>query len=76
MAIARQLADALAAIHAQGLAHMRLDTSRIKVATSGGVRATILGLGASLIVGDLPPQPDLDVAALADVCRELGVAVP
>jgi hypothetical protein len=43
---------------------------------SGGVRATILGLGASVIVGDAQPQPDLDIAALASVCRELGVALP
>jgi eukaryotic-like serine/threonine-protein kinase len=76
IAIARQLSDAVAAMHAQGLAHLRLDASRIKVATSGGVRATILGLGASLIVDGLPPQPDLDLAALADVCRELGVRLP
>ena len=49
-AIARQLADALAAAHAVGLAHMRLDASHVKVATGGGTHATILGLGTSLIV--------------------------
>ena len=41
-AIARQLADALAAAHAVGLAHMRLDASHVKVATGGGTHATIL----------------------------------
>ena len=75
-AIARQLADALAAAHAHGLAHMRLDASHVKVATVGGTHATILGLGTSLIVSGLPPQPDLDLTALAAVCRELGVSVP
>jgi eukaryotic-like serine/threonine-protein kinase len=75
-AIARQLADALAAIHAQGLAHMRLDASRIKIATGGGVRATILGVASGLIVDGLAPQPQLDLAALAAVCRELGVPLP
>ena len=74
--IACQLAEALAAIHAQGLAHMRLDTTRIKVATGGGVRATILGVASGVIVGGLPPQPEVDLAALAAVCRELGVPRP
>src|SRR5262245_57522507 len=49
ISIAHQLADALAAIHAQGLAHMRLDASRIKVATGGGVRTTILGAASGVI---------------------------
>ena len=75
-AIAQQVADALAAMHGQGLAHMRLNASRIKVATSGGVRATILGLGSSLIVEGQTPQPDRDIAALADVCRALGISRP
>jgi Protein kinase domain len=74
--IARQLAEALAAIHEKGLAHMRLDLSRIKVATTGGVRATILGVASGLIAGGLSPQPELDIAALAAVCRELGVPRP
>lgn len=75
-AIARQVAEALAAIHAHGLAHMRLDPSRIKVATGGGVRATILGMGSGLIVAGLAPQPELDRAALMSVCRELDVLLP
>jgi hypothetical protein len=53
-----------------------LDTSRIKVANGGGVRATILGVGSGLIVGGLSPRPELDRAALMAVCRELGVPLP
>lgn len=71
--IARQLADALAAMHAEGLAHMRVDSSRVKLAMSGGVQVTILGLGTSLIVTGSLPQPDLDVRALVELCRVLGV---
>lgn len=74
--IARQVAEALAVIHAQGLAHMRLSASRIKVAVGGGVRATILGVGSGMIVGGLSPQPELDLAAFTAVCRELGVPLP
>jgi hypothetical protein len=73
--VARQLADALAAMHAQGLAHMRLDSSRVKLAMSGGVQATIRGLGTSLIVAGSVPQADVDVRALVELCRVLGVAV-
>ena len=72
---ARQAADALAAVHAQGLAHMRVDASRVKLAISGGVHATILGLGASLIVAGAPPQPALDVSALVDLCGLLGIGL-
>lgn len=73
--VARQLADALAAMHAQGLAHMRVDSSRVKLAMSGGVQATILGLGSSLIVAGSAPQPDLDVRGLVELCGVLGVPV-
>jgi serine/threonine protein kinase len=73
--IARQLADAIAAMHAHGLAHMRVDASRVKLATSGGVRATLLGLGSNLIVAGLVPQPDLDVRALVELCAVLDVPV-
>jgi hypothetical protein len=73
--IARQAAAALAAVHAQGLAHMRVDASRVKLAVSGGVHVTILGLGASLIVAGAPPEPALDVRALVDLCRLLDIGI-
>jgi eukaryotic-like serine/threonine-protein kinase len=74
--IARQLADGLAAIHAHGLAHMRLDASRIKIATGGSVRTTILGVASGLVVSGLSPRPELDLTALASVCRALDVPLP
>jgi len=74
--IARQLAGALEAIHAKGLAHMRLDARHVRVAAGATVRATILGLGTSLIVSGWPPQPALDIAALTGLCRELNVPLP
>jgi non-specific serine/threonine protein kinase/serine/threonine-protein kinase len=75
-AIACQLAEAVDAMRAHGLAHMRLEASRVKVAASGDVRATILGFGASLILDGARPTPDLDSAALDELCRALGVARP
>src|SRR5262249_34414720 len=40
--IVRQLAAALRAIHARGLAHMRLDPSRIKIASEPDLRVIVL----------------------------------
>ena len=74
--IARQLAGALSTIHAHGLAHMRLDARHIRVGGGATIRATILGLGTTLIVAGWPPQPALDNAALTDLCRELNVPLP
>lgn len=73
--IAHQAVEAVAATHSHGLAHMRVDASRIKLTMSGGVHVTILGLGASLIVGGLAPEPALDVRALVDLCELLGLGV-
>ena len=55
---------------------MRLDPSRVKLATAGGIHATILGLGTSLIVAGDAPQLELDVRALVVVCQRLGIAIP
>ncbi|HEV3140254.1 MAG TPA: hypothetical protein VGY57_07050, partial [Vicinamibacterales bacterium] len=60
--IARQLAAAVAAIHDAGLAHLALDSSHVRVSTTSGVHASLLGLGIRLIIdGDEPsPQADQD----------------
>ena len=71
--IARQVTDVVASLHAQGLAHMRIDTSRVKLRVSGGVYATLLGVGSSLIVGGRPPEPAADVDGLVELCRALGI---
>jgi len=68
-----QLADALEMLRARGLPHMKLDASHVKIATQGGVHATMIGLGTALIVDGLRPQPERDVEALAGIARELGV---
>jgi serine/threonine protein kinase len=70
--IARQLTGGIEAIHAAGLVHLRLDTSKVKISTSNGPHATILGLGSSLIVDGASGPPEVDRAALARIIRELG----
>jgi len=73
--IVRQLADTLDAVHAQGLAHLQVEASRIKVTTVGGVRATLLGLGTPLILSGSRPDPVVDATCLADLCRLLELPV-
>jgi eukaryotic-like serine/threonine-protein kinase len=68
-----QVGDAVAAAHAHGLAHMRIDASRIKVATIGGVRATLLGLAASAILNGSTPDAAVDVRSLAQLSGMLGL---
>jgi eukaryotic-like serine/threonine-protein kinase len=71
--IARQLTDAIEAVHAAGVMHLKLDSSRVKISTVGGPHTTILGLGSALIVDGASGGPDLDRLALAGLIRELGV---
>ena len=73
--IARQLTGALDASHAAGVVHLRLDASKVKVSTATGPRATILGLGSSLILDGANGQPDVDRLALARIIRDLGIEV-
>jgi serine/threonine protein kinase len=72
--IARHLKSAIEAAHTAGLVHLKLDASRIKISTTNGLRATILGLGASLIVDGAAGPPDVDRLALSRIIRELGIA--
>ena len=71
--IARQLTDAIAAAHAEGLAHLKLDASKVKISTADGLHATILGLGSSLIVDGSEAQREPDLAALVRLVRDLGI---
>ena len=74
--IAHQLAGAIETAHAAGVPHLALGATKVKCSTDGGMRATILGLGAKLIVDGLPAEPDADVAALVALVRQLGVELP
>jgi eukaryotic-like serine/threonine-protein kinase len=68
-----QLASALETLRARGLAHMKLDAAHVKIAIGNGVHATLLGLGMSLIVDGVRPEPERDALALAALAGELGV---
>ena len=70
--IARQLTGAIAAAHAAGVVHLKLDASKVKISTANGPHATILGLGLSVIVDGANGQPDVDRIALARIIRDLG----
>ena len=74
--IARQLTSAGAAIHDAGLAHLAIDVSNVRVSTAGGIRATLLGFGAAMIVAGLEPSADADRNALAQLLRRIGVRTP
>ena len=71
--IARQLTGAIDAAHAAGVVHLKLDASTVKISMANGPRATILGLGSSLIVDGATGEPDVDRLALADIIRELAL---
>lgn len=76
VAIARQVVQGVAAAHACGVVHSRLDASHVKVATSGYLSVKILGFGTSLIVDGREDRPDADVLALAQLVRELEIDLP
>ena len=71
--IARQITEALAAAHAVGVVHLKLDPSKVKISTTHGLHATILGLGSTLIVDGSEAQREPDLAALARLVRVLGI---
>jgi serine/threonine protein kinase len=74
--LAWQLADAVAAIHAVGAAHLALAPCRVKVSTASGPRATIVGVGVALVAGDRDCDANEDLPALLALIRQLGIAVP
>src|SRR5437660_969697 len=65
--LVRQIVAAVRTAHGRGLAHMRLDASRIKITAAAVVRAHILGLGTALIVDGTAPDPELDRRALVRI---------
>jgi hypothetical protein len=74
--MAHQLIGAIGAAHAAGVVHLRLDTSSVKIATANGPRATILGLGSSLIVDGAEARPEADLPALVRLVHHLGIELP
>jgi serine/threonine protein kinase len=76
VSIATQIVNAIDAVHAKGLAHMALAASRVRITTGERVRATILGLGTRLVLDDESPRPDVDLLALVDIIRQLGIDLP
>ena len=74
--IVRQIVAALRAAHDRGLAHMRLDVSRVKITAAAVLRAHVLGLGTALVVDGTAPDPESDRRALARIAGELGVSQP
>jgi eukaryotic-like serine/threonine-protein kinase len=71
--VVRQIGAALSAAHERGLAHMRLELSRIKIAAAPGMRAIVLGFGSALVLEDRSVDPQADRDALQRIARELGV---
>jgi hypothetical protein len=69
--LGHQITAAIDAAHAAGIVHLRLIPAKIKISTAHGPRATILGLGRSLIVDNAWGDPEVDRAALSAVLRLL-----
>ena len=74
--MAHQLIGAMSEAHAAGVAHLKLDASRVKISTANGPHATILGLGSSLIVDGAEARPEPDLLALVGLVRDLGIELP
>lgn len=73
--IARQLSAGLDAAHEAGVAHLALDSTKVKVSTSNGPHATILGIGSRLVLDGASGDPELDRLALARLRHDLGVGL-
>jgi hypothetical protein len=71
--MAHQLIGAIAAAHAAGVVHLKLDASQVKISTANGPHATILGLGSRLIVDGAEARPEPDLLALVRLVRDLGI---
>lgn len=74
--VAHQLASAVDAIHAAGLAHLGLEPARVKFSTTKVATAIVLGLGIRLVVDGAKVQREPDLMALADLIRGVGVPLP
>ena len=71
--VMRQIADALVAAHEHGVAHMKLDATRIKIASGCETQAVLLGLGMRLVVDGDEADLARDVGSLVRLGHDLGV---
>lgn len=74
--LALQVATAMAAVHAAGLAHLALTPARVKVSTVNGLRGTVVGIGRALVLDDVQPSPEPDLRAVASILDLLGFHLP
>lgn len=72
-AIARQLSAAMEAAHEAGVVHLTLDSTKVKISTTNGPHATILGLGSALILDGADWDSDADRLALTRLRLALGL---
>lgn len=71
--IIAQLVDAFDRARAQGLGHLRLDATRIKVVPGDSVQIAVLGLALAMIVTGAEPRPEVDLHAIEQIAAALGV---
>jgi serine/threonine protein kinase len=74
--IASQLTAAIQSAHAEGVVHLELDASKVKISTASGTHSTILGFGASLVLDGGDGDREDDWRALATIIGQLGVDPP
>lgn len=74
-AILEQLSDALAHLHASGVAHMRFGPRHVRVTGDAQPHVTIVGVGVAMIVHGLAPDASHDRLALTDVTRTMRAAL-
>jgi hypothetical protein len=75
VSLAREAAQALAVAHRAGLAHLRLDASRLHWTSGGGVKITGLGIDAALAGPELVDTEDPAATDTCDLARLLYAAL-
>lgn len=74
--LARQMVAAIGAAHDAGLAHLNLSASHVWCSMTPAPLATVLGLGASLVIDGGEPCRESDLLVLVRLVRGLGVSLP